>query len=578
MTPDHDARGRAEMRKASAAIRPVIWAAALFSVFVNLLMLTGPIYMLQVYDRVLGSRSEATLVALTLIVVYLYGLMAILDFARGRLMARAAARLKMALESRVFRAVLRRSAVMGDRAGTRVGSLRDLDAVWRMIASPPYSALFDLPWTPIFLAGIFIFHPWLGWLAVAGGAILMVFALVNQRLTRTPSIDAAVTGEAAERMGEQIRVEAETVQSLGMTRSVFGRWQKLRHAAMTAQLQGSDRGGIFGAGTKAMRLFLQSAMLGLGAWLVLQSDLTAGAMIAASILLGRALQPIEQVIGGWEIVHRGRTGWRALATLLCDVPEAEAKTSLPVPEARLSAETLSVVPPGERTPTLRGVSFQLAPGQALGVIGPSGSGKTTLGRAITGVWPAAAGRLRLGGVPIDQYDPDRLGRLIGHLPQRVTLFDGTIAENIARFDPDARDTDIVRAAKRAAAHDMIVAFPQGYDTRIGEASSRLSGGQIQRIGLARALYGDPVLLVLDEPNSNLDNVGGEALNTAIRAAKADNRAVVIMAHRPAAIRECDLILILDGGVVRDFGPRDDVLRRNLQNYSDIRAVTAGGAA
>ena len=301
-------------------------------------------------------------------------------------------------------------------------------------------------------------------------------------------------------------------------------------------------------------------------------------MIAASILLGRALQPIEQVIGGWEIVHRGRTGWRALATLLCDVPEAEAKTSLPVPEARLSAETLSVVPPGERTPTLRGVSFTLAPGQALGVIGPSGSGKTTLGRAITGVWPAAAGRLRLGGVPIDQYDPDRLGRLIGHLPQRVTLFDGTIAENIARFDPDARDTDIVRAAKRAAAHDMIVAFPQGYDTRIGEASSRLSGGQIQRIGLARALYGDPVLLVLDEPNSNLDNVGGEALNTAIRAAKADNRAVVIMAHRPAAIRECDLILILDGGVVRDFGPRDDVLRRNLQNYSDIRAVTAGGAA
>ena len=578
MTPDHDARGRAEMRKASAAIRPVIWAAALFSVFVNLLMLTGPIYMLQVYDRVLGSRSEATLVALTLIVVYLYGLMAILDFARGRLMARAAARLKMALESRVFRAVLRRSAVMGDRAGTRVGSLRDLDAVWRMIGSPAYSALFDLPWTPIFLAGIFIFHPWLGWLAVAGGAILMVFALVNQRLTRTPSTDAAVTGEAAERMGEQIRVEAETVQSLGMTRSVFGRWQKLRHAAMTAQLQGSDRGGIFGAGTKAMRLFLQSAMLGLGAWLVLQSDLTAGAMIAASILLGRALQPIEQVIGGWEIVHRGRTGWRALATLLGDVPEAEAKTSLPVPEARLSAETLSVVPPGERMPTLRGVSFTLAPGQALGVIGPSGSGKTTLGRAITGVWPAAAGRLRLGGVPIDQYDPDRLGRLIGHLPQRVTLFDGTIAENIARFDPDARDTDIVRAAKRAAAHDMIVAFPQGYDTRIGEASSRLSGGQVQRIGLARALYGDPVLLVLDEPNSNLDNVGGEALNTAIRAAKADNRAVVIMAHRPAAIRECDLILILDGGAVRDFGPRDDVLRRNLQNYSDIRAVTVGGAA
>jgi ATP-binding cassette subfamily C protein len=576
MTPDADSRGRAELAAARRGVRGLVWAAALFSVFVNLLMLTGPIYMLQVYDRVLGSRSEATLVALTLIVVYLYGLMALLDLARGRLMARAAARLKMALEGRVFRAVLRRSAVLGERSAPQPGSLRDLDSVHRMTASPALAALFDLPWTPVFLAGIFLFHPWLGWLAVAGGGVLMVFTFANQSLTRRPVAEAAQAGEAAERMGEQLRSEAETVQSLGMTGAVFARWEGLRARAMDAQLAGTDRGGLFGAGTKAMRLFLQSAMLGLGAFLVLRGELSAGAMIAASILMGRALAPVEQAIGGWDAIHRGRQGWRALARLLGEVPPEPKRTAMPVPAARLIADNLSVVPPGEKIATLRMVSFTLEPGQALGVIGQSGSGKTTLARAVNGVWGAAAGRLRLGGVPVEQYDPDRLGRLIGHLPQRVTLFDGTIAENIARFDPDARDEDIVRAAQRAAAHEMIVNFPDGYDTRVTAAGGRLSGGQIQRIGLARALYGDPVLLVLDEPNSNLDNEGSEALNAAIRAAKADGRSVIIMAHRPAAIRECDLILILDGGQRRAFGPRDEVLKQNLQNFGDVRGFAPGG--
>lgn len=576
MTPDADTRGRAELSAARRGVRGLILAAALFGVFVNLLMLTGPIYMLQVYDRVLGSRSEATLVALTLIVVYLYGLMALLDIARGRLMARAAARLKLALEGRVFRAVLRRSAVLGERSAAQPGSLRDLDAVWRMTASPALAALFDLPWTPVFLAGIFLFHPWLGWLAVAGGAVLLVFALANQSLTRRPVAEAAQMGEAADRMGEQLRSEAETVQSLGMTGAAFARWEGLRARAMGAQLAGADRGGLFGAGTKAMRLLLQSAMLGLGAFLVLRGELSAGAMIASSILMGRALAPVEQAIGGWDAIHRGRQGWRALARILGEVPPEAKRTAMPVPAARLVAENLSVVPPGERIATLRMVSFDVEPGQALGVIGQSGSGKTTLARAVTGVWGTAAGRLRLGGVPVEQYDPDRLGRLVGHVPQRVTLFDGTIAENIARFDPDARDEDIVRAARRAAAHEMIVDFPEGYDTRVTAAGGRLSGGQIQRIGLARALYGDPVLLVLDEPNSNLDNEGSEALNAAIRAAKADARSVMIMAHRPAAIRECDLILILEGGQRRAFGPRDEVLRQHLQNFGEIRGFAPGG--
>jgi ATP-binding cassette subfamily C protein len=576
MTAERDARGLAELAAARRGVRGLVWAAALFSVFVNLLMLTGPIYMLQVYDRVLGSRSEATLVALTLIVVYLYGMMALLDFARGRLMTRAAARVRMALEGRVFRAVLRRSAVLGEPAAAQPGGLRDLDAVWRMVGSPALAALFDLPWTPIFLAGIFLFHPWLGWLAVAGGAILLVFTFANQTLTRQPVAEAARAGEAADRMGEQLRAEAETVQSLGMMGAVFARWEALRHRAMEAALAGTDRGGVFGTTSRAMRLFLQSAMLGLGAFLVLRAELSAGAMIAASILMGRGLAPIEQAIGGWEAIHRGRQGWRALARLLSDVPPEAQRTAMPVPAARLVADNLSVVPPGEKIATLRMVSFTLEPGQALGVIGTSGSGKTTLARAITGVWGAAAGRLRLGGVPVEQYAPDRLGQLIGYLPQRVTLFDGTIAENIARFAPDARDEDIIRAAQAAAAHEMIVTFPDGYDTRVTAAGGRLSGGQIQRIGLARALYGDPVLLVLDEPNANLDNDGSIALNEAIRAAKAAGRAVMIMAHRPAAIRECDLIMILEGGMRRAFGPRDEVLKQHLQNWGDIRGFAPGG--
>jgi PrtD family type I secretion system ABC transporter len=577
MTTQRNFRGSSELAGARASIRGLVVAAALFSIFVNLLMLTGPLYMLQVYDRVLGSRSEETLIALTLIVVYLYGLMAILDFSRGRLMARAAARLKMALEGRVFRAVLRRSAVLGEAAAAQPGSLRDLDAVCRMTGSPALASLFDLPWTPIFIAGIFTFHPWLGWLAVFGGAVLLVFTLANQSLTLRPAVDAAQFTEAADQMGEQLRAEAETVQSLGMTGATFRRWESLRHRAMVAAIVGSDRGGVFGAGTKAMRLCLQSAILGLGAFLVLRGEVTAGAMIASSILLGRALAPIEQAIGGWDVIHRGRQGWRALARLLSDIAPEPRRTEMPIPAARLVAENLSIVPPGEKTATLRMVSLTLEPGQALGVIGPSGSGKTTLARAVTGVWGATAGRLRLGGVPVELYDADRLGRLIGHLPQRVTLFDGTIAENIARFDPDAKDADIVAAAKRAAAHDLIVEFPDGYDTRVSASGGRLSGGQIQRIGLARALFGDPVLLVLDEPNSNLDNEGSIALNDAIRAAKADGRAVMIMAHRPAAIRECDLILILENGRRRAFGPRDDVLKQNLENWGNMRASALGGA-
>ncbi|MCF6444422.1 type I secretion system permease/ATPase [Nereida sp. MMG025] len=568
-------RGREELRSARRASRGLFWAVGLFSLFANLLMLTGPIFMLQVYDRVLGSRSEETLIALALLVTFLYGIMGILDFARGRIMARVGARFQARLDRRVFSAVLRRSSV-GMADGTSSSGLQDLESIQRLMASPVLLALFDLPWTPIFLIGIAVFHPWLGGLAVAGGLILIVVTLINQRFSQRPMTQAAGSGIYSNIMSEQLRSEAEMVHSLGMRESAFDRWGLARDASLKATMSASDITGTFSSITKTFRLFLQSAMLGLGAYLVLQDQITPGAMIAASILMGRALAPIEQSIGNWALVQRARMGWNNLADLLTEIPKDGDVTELPRPKAKLDVHQVTVVPPGEQQAALRMVSFALNPGQAVGVIGPSGAGKSTLARALTGVWRAQGGRIRLDGATLEQYAPDVLGRYIGYLPQRVQLFDGTIKENIARLDKNPDDAAVIEAAKKAGAHEMIKLLPEGYDTRVSATSGKLSGGQMQRIGLARALYGDPVLLILDEPNSNLDNEGSQALNEAIRAHKAAEGAVMIMAHRPAAIAECDLLLMLDSGVRRAFGPKEQVLREVTKNAQQIQGGKPAG--
>jgi ATP-binding cassette subfamily C protein len=380
-------------------------------------------------------------------------------------------------------------------------------------------------------------------------------------------------------MSDLIKSESETVQALGMTTAAFDRWQKARGAALAASITAGDVAGSFGGISKTFRVFLQSAMLGLGAWLVLKNELSSGAMIAGSILMGRALSPIEQAIGQWAVITRAREGYRRLSELLTRSPDEPQRTALPHPKAVLEAQNLTVIPPGELQAVLRAVSFRLEPGQAMGVIGPSGAGKSTLARALIGVWKPAGGKVRLDGATLDQYDPDVLGSYIGYLPQRIALFDGTIAENIARLQDHGDAAKIVDAAKRAAAHDMIIKLPEGYDTRISQIGGRLSGGQIQRIGLARALYGNPVILVLDEPNSNLDNDGTIALNTAIRTTKEAGGAVLIMAHRPAAIQECELLLVLEEGMRRAFGPRDAVLREMVKNHSQItQTSTPGGVS
>ncbi|MDP5305876.1 type I secretion system permease/ATPase [Paracoccus spongiarum] len=568
--------GSRELREARAAGFSLFVAVGLFSAVVNLLMLTGPLFMLQVYDRVLGSQSSETLAALFVLVVFLFLLMGVVDLARNRITQRLAARFQDRMEGRVFTAALREGAISGDESAAAASGMRDLDAVQRFIGSPVLLAMFDMPWAPIFLAAVFIFHPFLGVVATAGGTILVVATIANRWLTRRPLQQSAISATQAQRMADLYRDEGEVIGALGMRSATFSRWHRARADAQDSAVRGADVAAGFTVFSRSFRLFLQSAMLAAGAWLVLRQELTPGAMIASSIMMGRALAPVEQLVGGWAMVQAAQDGWDRLARLLSRQPPEKPRTPLPRPEARIDVRQLSVAPPGQGIATLRGVSFSVGPGQALGVIGPSGAGKTTLARALIGAWPVGAGSIRLGGATLDQFDPDVLGALIGYLPQQVTLFDGSIADNIARLAPDPDPDRVVRAAKAAAAHQMILDLPQGYDTRISQTAGRLSGGQIQRIGLARALYPDPALLVLDEPNSNLDNQGSEALNAAIRRVKAQGGAVVIMAHRPAAINECELLLVMEQGVRRAFGPRDQVLKEMVQNSAQIMKAQETG--
>lgn len=557
---------------------PYFTMVAVFSVFVNLLMLTGPIYMLQVYDRVLGSRSEETLVALSILVLGLYGFMGVLDWARGRVMARQGANFQETLDARVFEATLEAES-HPSLAGKPASGLQDLEALQRLFGSPALLAVCDMPWTPIFAGAIFMFHPLLGAMALVGGLTLIVLTFINNAMTRTSLREGHSYGAAANGFAEMVRQRSELVQGMGMRSSVLNRWRVTRRDALTAMIKANDRSGFFSAFTKAFRLGLQSAMLGVGAYLVLQGQLTPGAMIAGSILMGRALAPIEQAIGQWPIVDRGVQGWKGLSALLEIMPEPRERTTLPTPRAHLSAQGMTAIPPGDTQAALKMVSFEVKPGQAMGVIGPSAAGKSSLARMITGIWTPVAGKIRLDGATLDQYDPDVLGGYIGYLPQTVHLFNATIAENIARMSGQPDSAKVIDAAKRAGAHKLILEQPEGYDTPIGADGGRLSGGQRQRIGLARALYGDPVILVLDEPNSNLDSIGSEALNSAIREMKAADKSVIIMAHRPAAIAECDILLHLDGGMVKAFGPRDEVLQASVKNVKQLtNSMKRQGAA
>ena len=517
----------------------------MFSAFVNLLMLTGPLFMLQVYDRVLPSRSEATLLTLIALIAFLFAIMGVLDYVRGRVLARAGARLQERLDGRVLRAVLDRSASPSERAKPSTGP-QDLAAIGRFAASTGPLAFFDAPWTPVFLGVLFFFHWMLGLLAVLSGCLLVANALAGRYRTARLQEQLWESSTRAAFFIEQMRAGGETVHGLGMRSAVVERSRQLNLAALDENTVASDRLGLFGATSKTLRFFLQSLMLGVGAWLVLQGEITPGLMIAASILLGRALAPIDQAIGQWPLLQRTLLSYRSLSSLLEDTPPPERRTRLPEPRGLLEVRQVVVAPPGARYATVRGASFRLEPGQAAGIAGPSASGKTTLARALAGVWSPAGGSIRLDGAELEQYGDD-LGRYVGYLPQEVVLFDGTVAENIARLSPDATDEQIVDAAKRTGAHEMILGLPDGYDFHVSAGGAALSGGQRQRIALARAFFGNPVVVVMDEPDSNLDAEGTMALAGAVEEHKRRGGSAIIVAHRHGAFAQCDVVYLMENG-------------------------------
>lgn len=541
---------------------PPVFGIAIVSSVINLLALTSPLFMLQVYDRVLASRSVSTLVGLALLAAGLYLFQALLDIIRARVLLRLGEHFDHQLSDRVHDAILL-SPLHSRLSGDGLQPLRDLDNVRGFLAGQGPTALFDLPWVPAYLSICFLFHVWIGLTALAGGLVLVTLTVVTDRLSHGPTRNTIQHGMIRNALMGDARRNAEVVRAMGLQRRISQRWQAVNIKYLSANRLAGDVAGGFGGASKAFRMLLQSAILGVGAFLVIRQETTAGVMIASSIMMGRALAPVDLAIGSWKPFLMARQSWRRLNELLAQMPVQSGVTALPTPCRDIRVESVTIAPPGEKHATVTGAGFSVGAGSALGIIGPSGSGKSTLARALVGVWTPVGGKVRIDGAAFEQWDREVLGRHIGYLPQGVELFDGTIAESISRFDPDADDQKIVAAAMAAGAHDLILRFEKGYETRIGEAGSALSAGQRQRVGLARALYGDPFLVVLDEPNANLDAEGEAAVVKAMAAIRERKGIAIVIAHRPSALGAVDLVLAMENGRVRAFGPRDDVLRQML---------------
>lgn len=532
--------------------------AGLFSLAINLLLLAPPLYMLQVFDRVLASRSDETLIALSIAAAAALVMMACLEVLRARLLAAAGAALDRQLGPRVLEGLLAQSARLSGAA--HVHGLRDVATLRGFLGGSGLIALFDAPWLPLFLAIIFLFHPLLGAVALGAAALMMLLAWLNERLTREPLERAQAQARQAGRFIDLGVRNAEAVSALGMLPALARRWRELNDAALGEQLRASRLGGRLAGWTKFTRQAVQVAMLAAGAFLVIAQDVSAGVMVAATILLGRALAPVELLIAGWRSFVEARGAWRRLDELLERNPPAEPGTELPAPAGALQLERVAFSLHGSDRAILRGVSLRLAPGEALGVVGPSASGKSTLARLIVGVWRPVSGAVRLDGADVAAWPRERLGPYLGYLPQDVELFGGTVAENIARLGaPDS--AAVIDAARRAQVHELVLRLPKGYDTNIGESGEALSPGQRQRIGLARALYGAPRLVVLDEPNANLDHEGEQALLRVLHGLREAGVTLVIVAHRPSLLRGVDRILVLRDGTVEALGPREEVLPR-----------------
>jgi len=571
---------RSELGDALRACRGAFLGVAVMSCIINLLYLTGSIFMLEVYDRVLPSRSVPTLVGLIILAGGLYITQGILDLIRVRILGRIGTALDESLNARVFETVVRLPLLIGGR-NEGLQPLRDLDNVRSFLGGMGPSAFFDLPWLPLYLAICFAFHVMIGITALVGAIILVLLTLVTEYLSRQPAREAMGLAARRNDLAAASRRNAEVMIAMGMFGRLTQRWGQANEKYLEGNQRASDVAGGLGAIAKVLRMMLQSAVLGVGAYLVIHQEATAGIIIAGSILSARALAPVDLAIAHWKSFVAARQSWRRLTHLLEQMPNRPQPTLLQAPSSRLSVEGISIAAPGDQKVIVQDVTFAVTAGHGLGVIGPSGSGKSSLIRALVGVWQPFRGKVRLDGAALDQWSSDVLGRHIGYLPQDVELFTGTVAQNICRFDPEAKSDDIIAAAKEAGVHDMIIKMRDGYNTQVGEQGAALSAGQAQRVALARAVYGEPFLIVLDEPNSNLDTEGDEALTRAVRGARERGAVVVVVAHRPIGIEAVDQILVLKDGRMQAFGPKEQVLAQVLQPRvaapAPIKIVSEAGA-
>jgi len=570
-TPSQGHSPRSELGAALGACRSAFIGVGVMSCVINVLYLTGSFFMLEVYDRVLPSRSIPTLVGLLVLAGGLYVVQGVLDLIRSRILVRIGATLDEMLSRRVYELVVRMPLLAGNRS-EGLQPLRDLDNIRAFLSGMGPGALFDLPWLPLYLAICFAFHPLIGVTSLVGAIVLIILTILTEYLTGDPMKRATNLASRRQDLALASRRNAEVLMAMGMAGRVGQRWEDSNRDYLASSQRASDVAGGLGAIAKVMRMMLQSAVLGVGAYLVINQQATAGIIIAGSILSARALAPVDLAIAHWKGFVAARQSWHRLNRLLGMIPEQAVPTQLETPTNKLSVEALSVGAPGDQRPIVHDATFAIEAGQAVGVIGPSGSGKSSLVRALVGVWQPLRGKVRLDGAALDQWSPEILGRHIGYLPQDVELFAGTIAQNISRFEDNPSPDDIIAAAREARVHEMIIGMKDGYDTQIGDQGSVLSAGQAQRIALARALYGNPFLVVLDEPNSNLDSEGDAALSKAVLSVRARGGVVVIVAHRPIGIESADLVMVLKDGRVQAFGPKDSVLGQVLQ-----RPAVAGPA-
>jgi ATP-binding cassette subfamily C protein len=583
MRPSNRAAGsqRSELAGALAACRDAIVAIALMSGMSNILMLTGAIFMLEIYDRVLPSRSVPTLVGLVILASGLFTALALIDLIRGRILVRIGGSLDEALSGRVYETIVRLPLKIGDRSDG-LQPLRDLDSVRSFLSGMGPIALFDLPWLPVYLVICFLFHPLIGLAALFGAVILAVLTYLTEMKTREPTREASGFATTRNVLAETSRRNAEAITAMGMTARMASLWGEANQKYMASQRRASDVAGGFGSASKALRMMLQSGVLAVGAWLVIHQQATAGIIIAGSILSARALAPVDLAIGNWKGFVAARQSWQRLTKLLALLPVQSAPMPLQPPRKSLIVESASVIPPGSKRIVVQDVSLSLQSGNGLGIIGPSGSGKSSLARMLVGIWQPARGRIRLDGAAFEQWSFEALGSHIGYLPQDVELFAGTVAQNIARFAPEPEAEAVIAAANAANVHDLIVGLSDGYNTQVGEGGHTLSAGQAQRVALARALFGNPFLVVLDEPNSNLDAEGDEALSKAILGVRARGGIVVVIAHRPSAIASVDLLLVMSQGRAQASGPKDEVLSRAAQRETTaprpLKVVPDTGAA